>query len=81
MNWDAIGAVGEILGAIAVFVSLLYLAIQIRSTTNQSKSLMIALSFLLGTVMIMLGVLGEYLWRILDEIRARNPYVIDEFYD
>jgi hypothetical protein len=31
--------------------------------------------------MIMLGVLGEYLWRILDEIRARNPYVIDEFYD
>ena len=30
MNWDAIGAVGEILGAIAVFCSLIYLAIQIR---------------------------------------------------
>ncbi len=40
MNWDAIGAVGEILGAIAVFVSLLYLAIQIRSNTNQSSALM-----------------------------------------
>lgn len=45
------------------------------------SSLMIVLSFLLGTVMIMLGILGEYLWRILDEVRARSPYVIDEFYD
>ncbi len=26
LNWNAIGAVGEILGAVAVFVSLLYLA-------------------------------------------------------
>ena len=30
MNWDAIGAVGEIIGAIAVFVTLLYLAAQIK---------------------------------------------------
>ncbi len=31
MNWDAIGALGEILGASAVFASLIYLAIQIRA--------------------------------------------------
>lgn len=30
MNWDAIGAVAELLGAIAVFASLIYLATQIR---------------------------------------------------
>lgn len=30
MNWDAIGAVGEILGAIAVVITLGYLAIQLR---------------------------------------------------
>lgn len=30
MNWQAIGAIGEVLGAIAVVVSLLYLAKQIR---------------------------------------------------
>ncbi len=30
MNWDAIGAVGEILGAAAVVATLVYLAIQIR---------------------------------------------------
>lgn len=36
MNWDAIGAIGEIVGAIAVVASLAYLAIQVR---QNSKSL------------------------------------------
>ncbi len=34
MNWDAIGAVGEILGAGAVFASLVYLASQIKSSSK-----------------------------------------------
>ena len=34
MSWDAIGAVGEILGALAVFISLIYLAVQIRQNTR-----------------------------------------------
>ena len=37
MNWEAIGAVGEILGGIAVFVSLLYLALQIRSSRRSDQ--------------------------------------------
>jgi hypothetical protein len=37
MNWDAIGAIGEIIGAFAVVVSLLYLAKQIRSQNSQAK--------------------------------------------
>jgi len=37
MNWDAIGALGEILGATAVVVSLVYVAIQIRQNTNETK--------------------------------------------
>jgi hypothetical protein len=40
MNWDAIGAIGEILGAIAVFASLIYLAIQIRNSTKQFRAQM-----------------------------------------
>jgi hypothetical protein len=32
MDWNAIGAIGESLGAIAVFITLVYLAIQVRST-------------------------------------------------
>jgi hypothetical protein len=37
MNWDAIGAVGEILGAVAVFTSLIYLAVQIRNQNRESR--------------------------------------------
>ena len=38
MNWDAIGAIGEIVGALAVVVSLVYLAIQIKAQNNESKA-------------------------------------------
>lgn len=37
MNWEAIGAVGEIVGAIAVVVTLFYLSIQLRQNTAQVK--------------------------------------------
>ena len=30
MNWEAIGAIGEILGALVVFITLAYLAVQVR---------------------------------------------------
>jgi hypothetical protein len=35
MNWEAVGAIGEILGATAVVVSLIYLAAQIRQNNSQ----------------------------------------------
>ena len=34
MNWDAISAMGEIVGAAAVVATLVYLAIQVRSAKN-----------------------------------------------
>ena len=34
MNWDAVGAIGEIIGAAAVFLTLAYLALQIRQNTK-----------------------------------------------
>lgn len=37
MDWDAVGAIGEIVGATAVVVSLLYLAIQIRTQNRESR--------------------------------------------
>jgi hypothetical protein len=35
MNWEALGAISEAVGAIAVFISLLYVAVQIRQNTKQ----------------------------------------------
>ena len=37
MNWDAIGAIGEIVGALAVVVSLAYLGTQIRISNRASR--------------------------------------------
>jgi len=36
MNWEAIGAIGDLVGGVAVILTLLYLAIQVK----QSKSLL-----------------------------------------
>lgn len=36
------------------------------------------ITFLLGLIMIMLGIIGEYLWRILDETRKRPSYIVDK---
>lgn len=38
------------------------------------------IAFLLGLVIVMLGIIGEYLWRIFDETNKRPEAVIDEIY-
>ncbi len=38
MNWEAIGAIGEIVGALAVVISLLYLATQIRTQNREART-------------------------------------------
>jgi hypothetical protein len=37
MNWDAIGAIAELLGAIGVIASLVYLATQVRQSRDQMR--------------------------------------------
>lgn len=37
VNWEAVGAVGESLGALAVVISLIYLASQIRVQNKESR--------------------------------------------
>ncbi len=41
-------------------------------------TIMVFVAFVSGTQMLMLGILGEYLWRSLDESRKRPPFIIDE---
>ena len=38
MNWDAIGAIGELLGSLILIASVIYLSRQIRSSTNQASA-------------------------------------------
>jgi hypothetical protein len=37
MNWVSIGEIGEIIGALAVVASLVYLAVQIQSQDRESR--------------------------------------------
>ncbi len=42
MNWDAIGAIGELIGALAVVITLVFLVLQVRHNTramNESNRL------------------------------------------
>lgn len=38
-------------------------------------------SFLLGLIIVMLGIIGEYIWRVFDEVNKRPEVVIDEVYE
>ena len=42
------------------------------------SSLMVVVLMVGGILMLMMGVIGEYLWRALDEARARPAYVIEQ---
>ena len=66
MNWEAIGTLAEVVGAIAVVVSLLYVAIQIRQNTRQVEGQA------RGQRFVVLGALGEH-WRGFRSNIISNP--------
>jgi dolichol-phosphate mannosyltransferase len=61
--------------AIVVFVSRLA---GLVSTGTGFAALMTVLLVGQGSILLMLGILGEYLWRAFDESRGRPRFIIDE---
>ncbi|MEW6602126.1 MAG: glycosyltransferase family 2 protein [Nitrospirota bacterium] len=43
--------------------------------------IMILILVLSGIQMLMIGIVGEYLWRVLDQVRNRQPYIVEKIYD
>jgi hypothetical protein len=72
MNWEAIGAVGEILGAIAVVATLIYLAIQIRHSTAQARASMTKDLFLATRSATFEVAANPELGKIMAEIRGNE---------
>lgn len=63
------------------FIAMLYILISKLSGTNYPlgiPTLSISMFFLGGVQLIAIGVLGEYIGRIYDEVRRRPPYIIDK---
>jgi len=62
---------------IVIFFSWLTFGIEVQGWVP----MMLVLTFTAGLQMTLLGILGEYLWRTLDEARGRPLFVIDTIYD
>ncbi len=45
MNWEAISAVGEIVGATAVVVTLIYVAVQVRHATRETQAVSVQTAY------------------------------------
>jgi dolichol-phosphate mannosyltransferase len=69
-------AVASFICGAFILVAWLTKSIEVKGYTP----IMVLLTLTAGIQMTMLGVLGEYLWRALDETRRRPPYVIDRTY-
>jgi glycosyltransferase involved in cell wall biosynthesis len=74
------------LGLIISFISLLYASFLVIRTLAQGidvpgyASLIVAILFLGGIQLITLGILGEYIGRIYDEVKGRPLYLVRESY-
>jgi hypothetical protein len=38
MNWESVGAIAEVIGVVAIFVSLVYLAVQVRQSNQIARA-------------------------------------------
>jgi dolichol-phosphate mannosyltransferase len=73
-----------VLGALSAGLSLVVIvwAIVVRLTTDSAvpgwASTIVSVLFIGGAQLLMTGVIGEYLGRVYDEVRARPIYLVDE---
>lgn len=64
----------SIIWAIVILVQSILGRITVAGWTT--VTILILMSF--GIIMLTLGILGEYIWRMFDETRNRPPFIIDE---
>lgn len=77
-----ISAVGALIASLSFVygLSVVISALLGRVPVPGFATIAALLTFLLGLIIVMLGMIGEYLWRIYDEINKRPEVVIDEIY-
>ncbi len=77
-----ITASGAVINLVGVIFAIYFLIDKFNNDVLPGwTSLMVVMLLLSGFQMIMLGMLGEYMWRNLDESRNRPLYVIEKVYE
>jgi glycosyltransferase involved in cell wall biosynthesis len=77
----------SVVGSLVAFVGFLYAIFIILARIFGNvvpygwAPIMVMILVLSGIQMLMIGVVGEYLWRVLDQVRNRQPYIIERVYD
>ena len=80
----AMSAVGLVMAAAGFVYALLVVVGRLAgwiTTGTGFAALMTVLLIGQGSTMVMLGVLGEYVWRTYDEARGRPRYIVEEYVD
>ena len=71
------------LGFVVAFGGFLYAAVVVYNAITGSppagwSALMVVVLLVGGTLMLMMGVLGEYIWRALDEAKQRPRFIVED---
>ncbi len=74
-----IGIITSILGLL-YSITIVYAWFKGETPFAGWAPIMIAILFVGGLIMVMLGVIGEYIWRIYDEVRKKPNYIIRDKY-
>lgn len=69
------------IAAVILLVSVLVEKFTVGTPIQGWASIMCILLFGFGMLMLMLGIIGEYIWRVLDAARNRPAYIVDEIKD
>lgn len=73
---SVVGIVFDIL-AVIMFIYVLVEKFTVGTPIAGWTSLMCVVLLSSGLILLMLGILGEYVWRALDAARTRPPFIID----
>ncbi len=77
-----VSVIGFIFAALGILYAIFqaYYRIFHQVPVQGFATIVILIAVTSGLQMVILGTLGEYLWRTLDEARKRPPYVVDRVY-
>ena len=74
---SGLGVLFAVVGVIWAIVLMVQRMIGVEDVAGWT-SMMVLMLFSFGGIMVMLGLLGEYIWRALDASRNRPPFLVDE---